>query len=134
GPGAATFRSGAPPLAPGAALDGPGPPSFGPGAPPLGPGAPSGTGAPKGTGTSAGLGAPTGAPGAASDPVWRGLGAKRPRGLAWPPRSLAGGDTILLPVTVAVSRLGLFPWPRRAWPGPGACRRSACRGRRPAPP
>ena len=75
-----------------------------------------------------------GAPGAASDPVWRGLGAKRPRGLAWPPRSLAGGDTILLPVTVAVSWLGLSPWSRHAWPGPGVCHRSACRGRGPAPP
>ena len=66
--------------------------------------------------------------------VGRGLGAKRPRGLAWPPRSFAGGDTILLPVTFAVSRPGLFPWPRHAWPGPGACRRSACHGRAPVPP
>jgi hypothetical protein len=42
-------------------------------------------------------------------PLWRGLGANRPRGLAWPPRSFAGGDTIRLPVTFAVSRLGPFP-------------------------
>ena len=32
----------------------------------------------------------------------RGLGAKRPRCLAWPPRSFAGEDTIRLPVTFAV--------------------------------
>ncbi len=91
----------------------------GPGAAASGPGA-------------AALGA--GASVAGSGPLSRGLGAKRPRGLAWPPRSLAGGDTILLPVTVAVSRLGPLPWPLRAWPGPGVCRRSACRGRAPAPP
>jgi len=82
GSGVAAFRPGAPLLAPGA------------------PGASAGSGAP---------GAPTGVSVAASDPLWRGLGAKRPRGLAWPPRSLAGGDTILLPVTVAVSWLGPSP-------------------------
>ncbi len=44
-------------------------------------------------------------------PLSRGRGAKRPRGLAWPRRSLAGEDTIRLPVTFAVSGLGPFPWP-----------------------
>ena len=46
-------------------------------------------------------------------PLSRGLGAKRRRGLAWPRRSLAGEDTIRLPVTFAVSGLGPFPWPHR---------------------
>ena len=143
GPDAATFRPGEPLLAPGPALDGPGPPAFGPRPPPFGPDAPSGTGALRWPGSSAAAGASaasaapgesTGVPGAVSDALWRGLGAKRPRGLAWPPRSFAGGDTIRLPVTFAVSGPGPFPWPHHVLPGPGACRRSACRGRDPAPP
>jgi len=44
-------------------------------------------------------------------PLSRCLGAKRPRDLAWPRRSLAREDTIRLPVTFAVSGLGPFPWP-----------------------
>lgn len=48
------------------------------------------------------LGTPGAAPSCLGTALLRGLGAKRPRGLAWPPRSFAGEDTIRLPVTFAV--------------------------------
>src|SRR5580693_4063350 len=96
----------------------------------------AGVGPGDGAGTGAGVGAGAGEPrgGAASrgrggraarEPGGRpgspGLGTKGRRGLGWPPRSLAGGDTIRLPVTFAVSAPGPFPWPHPAWPGPDAC-------------
>ena len=161
GGGVVPFRPGAPPMRscgpvsrPGGLTVSPGAPPVSPGTPPISPGPPRDTADQPGrvgdallwAGVQAGRGAVlagrpvlAGGPGAPSSGrpgprLSRGLGAKRPRGLAWPPRSFAGGDTIRLPVTFAVSGLGPFPWPHHVLPGPGACRRSACRGRGPAPP
>ena len=87
----------------------------------------------RGPGRPAGPGKP-GGPGGPAEPASRGPGTAGPCGRARPPRSLVLQDTIRLPVTFAVSALGLSPWLRHVWPGPGAYRRSVCPGPGPVPP